>query len=209
MAAEPEIEIDLDPTHRPAPEVIERFRAWPPAAIGDALQRRFSLHGRIRSLTPHLSFAGVVLPVWTRAGDNIAIHRAMALAQPGDVLMVDGQADPTRALAGELMSLQCRANGIAAMVLDGAFRDVDTAEAVGLPVYAVATTPAGPYKSGPGSIGIPVSCGGVVCSYGDIAVGDATGIVVIPRRMIDTALAAVPGVLAAEDEIRARIAASA
>lgn len=207
--AGPEIEISINIEDRPEPDVVATLRSWPPAVISDALQRRYAMHGRIRCLSPKLRFAGVVLPVWTRAGDNVAVHKAIALARPGDVLVVDGQSDETRALAGELMSRQSKAVGIAAMVIDGAFRDVDSVDAIGLPVYAVATTPAGPFKSGPGAIGLPVSCGGVVCSYGDIAVGDRTGVVIVPRRMIDRTLEKVPAILTAEDDIRSNVARAA
>jgi RraA family protein len=166
---------------RPPGSLVERFRQAPVATVGDAQERLWVLDGEIRAIWPGATCAGSVLPVYTRAGDNLAVHRALDLAEPGDVLVVNGQGDTSRALLGGLLARRARDLGLAGIVVDGAVRDVDEIESVGLPVFARASTPAGPYKHGPAEIGLPVACGGVVCSPGDIVCGDADGVAVVPQ----------------------------
>ena len=167
--------------NRPPATLVDRFRQVPVAAVGDALERLWVLAGDVRAMWPGARCAGSALPVYTRAGDNLAVHRALDIAQPGDVLVVNGQGDTTRALLGGLLAKRARNLGLAGIVVDGAVRDVDEIESVGLPVFARASTPAGPYKNGPAEVGLPVACGGVVCSPGDIVCGDADGVAVVPQ----------------------------
>ncbi len=165
---------------RPPDSLVERFRQVSVATVSDALERLWVLDGGIRAMWPGAACVGAALPVYTRAGDNLAVHRALGIARPGDVLVVNGQGDTTRALLGGLMAGRARKLGLAGIVVDGAVRDVDEIASVGLPVFARASTPAGPYKNGPAEIGLPVACGGVVCSPGDIVCGDADGVAVVP-----------------------------
>jgi RraA family protein len=167
--------------NRPPDTLVDRFRQVPVAAVGDALERLWVLAGDVRAMWPGARCAGSALPVYTRAGDNLAVHRALDIAQPGDVLVVNGQGDTTRALLGGLLAKRALNLGLAGIVVDGAVRDVDEIESVGLPVFARASTPAGPYKNGPAEVGLPVACGGVVCSPGDIVCGDADGVAVVPQ----------------------------
>jgi regulator of RNase E activity RraA len=109
------------------------------------------------------------------------LHKAINMAQPGDVIVVNGQGDTGRALFGELMARSAAALKVAGLVFDGAVRDIDALADVRLPVFARASTPAGPFKNGPGEIGYPVACGGVVCMSGDIVLADADGVVVVPQ----------------------------
>ena len=94
-------------------EVVDRAAAYPSSILADVAGRRGALHGRIQGLSPSMRFAGTALTVEVRPGDNLMIHAAMALAQPGDVLVVDGKGDLSSALMGEIMSQQCVALGIA------------------------------------------------------------------------------------------------
>src|SRR5699024_5029694 len=109
------------------------------------------------------------------------IHDVIPTLQPGDVLVVNGQSATSRALIGELMAERGQRRGSVAYVIDGAIRDVDEIGALEFPVYARAVTPAGPYRNGPGRVGVPVAIGGVVVSPGDWLVGDSDGIAVIPQ----------------------------
>ena len=118
--------------------------------------------------------------MWTRAGDNKFLHEALRLAQPGDVLVVNGQGDESRALIGELMAEQAKANKLAGFVIDGAVRDAETIGEIEVPVFARAVTPAGPYKDGPGRLGRTVAVGGVAVAPGDIVLGDADGVDIGP-----------------------------
>ncbi len=186
---------------RPPDSLVERFRQVPVAAVGDAQERLWVLEGDIRAMWPGAACAGPALPVYTRAGDNLAVHRALDVAQPGDVLVVNGQGDTTRALLGGLMARRARTLGLAGIVVDGAVRDVDEIESVGLPVFARASTPAGPYKNGPAEVGLPVACGGVVCSPGDIVCGDSDGVAVVPRTRAAHVADAVAEILQHERDL--------
>ena len=106
-------------------------------------------------LAPHMAVAGPAVTVEVRPGDNLAIHAAMAVAQPGDVLVVDGKGDLTCALLGEIMATQAQASGIAGIIIDGAVRDADTLSKGHYPVFAAGLNPCGPTKSIPGRVNHP------------------------------------------------------
>jgi len=189
---------------RPSPAVVERFRGVPTSTVADAQERLWVLDGGIGSMWSGAACAGPALPVYTRAGDNLAVHHALDLAEPGDVLVVNGQGDTTRALVGELLAARAIQAGLGGIVVDGAVRDVAALPAVGLPIFARAATPAGPYKHGPAEIGHPVACGGVVCSPGDIVCGDADGVVVVPQARVAEVAERVDEVLRYEHEVARR-----
>ena len=128
---------------------------------------------------------------------------ALDYAQPGDVIVIDGAGYADRALVGGMMLAYAEERGLAGFVVNGAVRDLDDIEASSLPVFALAATPLGPYREGPGEINVPVVCGGQVVMPGDILVGDSDGIVVIPRRDAADLLSAVRRNLSMEqDEMR-------
>ncbi|MFY7065809.1 NAD(P)-binding domain-containing protein [Nocardiopsis changdeensis] len=181
-----------------APELIDAFAEIPTAAIGDARDRLGFLSSRIRPVWAGARLAGRALTVQTRPGDNKALHRALAVARPGDVLVVDGGGDDSRALLGELIAERAVNRGVRGMVVDGAVRDVDELRELGFPVWAAAVSPAGPYKDGPGHIGRTISVGGAVCAPGDIVVADGDGVFIVPRLEAEQTLAAARLVL--EDE---------
>lgn len=166
---------------------------YPSSILADVAGRRGALSGRIAALAPTMRFAGTALTVDVRPGDNLMIHAAMAIAQPGDVLVIDGKGDLNSALMGEIMCQQCVALGIVGVVIDGAVRDSQALRELGLPVYAAGLNPNGPTKFIPGRINHPISIGGVSVCPGDLVVGDADGVTVIER---DKAASLLP--LAAE-----------
>ncbi|MFI9559250.1 RraA family protein [Nonomuraea endophytica] len=190
---------------RVAAEETRRLGEVPAADVGDALQRMTVVDGGIRLLTDRASLLGNALPVDVRSGDNLAIHRALDEARPGDVLVVNGHGDMTRALIGGLIGEIMVNAGVVGAVVDGAVRDVQTLSEMGLPVYARAITPAGPFKNGPGAIGAPVAVGGVVVVAGDVLVGDADGVVVVPRHRVKEVVAAIDGIAEKEEALRQRI----
>lgn len=143
-----------------------------------------AMHSRIRLLTPGLRLVGRALTVQVPVGDNLAIHAALSIARPGDVLVVDGGGYGERALMGGIMMTQAQATGMAGVVIDGAMRDTQELQALGLPAFAAAVHPAGPFKSGPGRVHAPVQCGGVVVHDGDWILGDDDGVAVIPPHQL-------------------------
>ena len=158
------------------PEVVDRFRALPVANVSDVMARMTAGGPRLRPMHAGGGLAGPALTVKTRPGDNLMIHKAIALAEPGDVIVVDAGGDLTNALIGELMLAQMVKRGLGGIVLNGAIRDSAGIRAQGFPVFAAGVTHRGPYKDGPGEINVPVSVGGMVVNPGDIVVGDQDGL---------------------------------
>ncbi|MGJ4885139.1 RraA family protein [Bradyrhizobium sp. SZCCHNRI3052] len=156
--------------------VVAAFKSVSTAVISDNLQR---LPGAA-SLRPFYTgspMAGIALTVNTAPGDNLFIHRALDLITPGDVLVVNGGGDETRALVGEIIAAIARERGAAGIVVDGAIRDSGVLMKSDFPVFARAVNHRGPYKNGPGEINVPVSIGGMIVTPGDIVVADADGVV--------------------------------
>lgn len=191
---------------RPNPAVVARLAALPVANIGDAMDRLGLLDSKVQAIWPGARIAGPALTVWTRSGDNAAIHAAIAIARPGDVIVVNGQGDESRALIGELMGGRALAAGVAGFVLDGAARDAADLQELGMPVFARACTPAGPYKYGPGRVGVAIAVGGVAVHPGDVIVGDSDGVAVIARADAERLADAAQAVFDDEAQRRATIA---
>ncbi|MGO4158479.1 RraA family protein [Cupriavidus sp. YAF13] len=169
-------------------DIVAQAAKFQPAILADVAGRRGALHGRIRALRPHMKLAGTAFTVEVRPGDNLMIHAAMALAQPGDVLVIDGKGDQSSALMGTIMMNACRQRGIAGVVIDGAVRDSLEIDEMDYPVFSVGTNPNGPTKEVGGRIGHPVSVGGVTVNPGDFICGDADGLVVVEREKIASLL---------------------
>ncbi|MBQ1766167.1 MAG: RraA family protein [Aquincola sp.] len=178
--------------------VVEQAARFPSSILADVAGRRGALHGRIAPLSPSMRFAGPALTVEVRPGDNLMIHAAMAIAKPGDVILVDGKGDLSSALMGEIMSQQCAVIGVAAVVIDGAVRDSEAIRELGLPMYAAGLNPNGPTKNIAGRLNHPISIGGVTVHPGDLVVGDADGVTVVERAKAAALLPLAEDKVAAE-----------
>lgn len=196
-AALPDVIRDID---RVGAEVVAEAARYPSSILADVAGRRGALSGRIAPLAPSMRFAGPAITVELRPGDNLMIHAALALAQPGDVIVVDGKGDLTSALMGEIMCQQCVALGVAAVVIDGAVRDSEAIRELGFPMYAAGLNPNGPTKFVPGRVNHPVSVGGVTVNPGDLVVGDADGVTVIERAKAASLLPLAEEKVAAETQ---------
>jgi regulator of RNase E activity RraA len=183
-------------------EVVAKAKEFQAAILADVAGRRGTLHGRIRALDPSMKIAGPAFTVEVRPGDNLMIHAAIALAKPGDVIVVDGKGDQTCALMGTIMMNQCKAAGIAGVILDAAVRDSLEIREMGYPVFSVGTNPNGPTKFVPGRINHPICAGGIAISPGDLIVADADGVVVLER---EKAAAMLPLAAKKEADEKARI----
>ena len=168
--------------------VVARASAFAASVLADVAGRRGTLDSRIQPLSRSQRMAGPALTIEVRPGDNLMIHAAMAMAQPGDVLVVDGKGDTTCALMGSIMITACRKLGLAGVVLDGAHRDSEEILTLGFPVYSVGSNPNGPTKNVAGRINWPISCGGVSVLPGDLIVADGDGVVVIERERAESLL---------------------
>ncbi len=162
--------------------VIERASAFQTAILSDVAGRRASLSARVAPVNARMACAGAAVTVEVRPGDNLAIHAALAIARPGDVIVVDGKGDQGAALMGALMINACRKLGLAGVVVDGAVRDRLDLLALGFPVWSAGFNPAGPTKLLPGRVNHPISAGGCAVNPGDLVVADADGVVVIERE---------------------------
>jgi len=170
------------------PDLVARAAKYPSSILADVAGRRGALSSRIAPLAPSMRLAGAALTIEVRPGDNLMIHAAMAMAKPGDVLIIDGKGDESCALMGEIMVSQCMAIGIAGVVMYGAVRDTDAIRELGFPVYAIGANPNGPNKLAPGRINWPVSVGGVTVNPGDLVVGDADGITIVETAKVPMVL---------------------
>ena len=187
---------------RPDPELVEAYREIPSSNIGDCVRRMNCMFGGIRAYNRH-RVCGTAFTVKVPAGDNLVAQMALDYAQPGDIIVIDGAGYADRALVGGMMLAYAEERGLGGFVVNGAVRDLDDIKNSSLPVFALAATPLGPYRDGPGEINVPVVCGGQVVMPGDILAGDSDGIVVIPRRDAADLLSAVHKNLSMEqDEMR-------
>jgi len=190
--------------NRPSKNLVEGFRGLPVANIADEMNRFFCVDARIKPYNDK-PLLGPAFTVKTRTADNLMLHKALELAQPGDVIVVDAQGDLSNAITGEIMMTEAARNGVAGVVVDGAIRDSEALKELDMPVYAAGVTPKGPYKDGPGEINVPVSCGGIVVNPGDIVVGDADGIVIISPQDAPTILEKAKAKLEKEQAILQKI----
>lgn len=169
----------------PDKAIMREFEELPAANVADVMNRSSGMNPRIHLMSSpqKTCTVGAALTIKNVAGDNLVIHAALDMAQPGDFLIVSNEEGSARSLIGAVMLnyLMCekRAAGI---IVDGPTRDIDEAAEMEMPIYATGTTPGGPYKFGPGEINVPISCGGIHVNPGDIIMADHDGIVVIPPK---------------------------
>lgn len=194
---------DLKPIRRKfsrvSPVLVSNAAKFGSSLIADVAGRRGALNGRIQPLSRSMRFAGPALTVEVRPGDNLMIHAALAIAQPGDVIVVDGGGYLGSALTGFLMVSQARAAGIAAFVIDGAVRDIEETCSSDFPVFAAGINPNGPTKAIGGKVNWPVSVANVSVCPGDLVIGDADGVVVVPKEKAEEVCAAVQAKLDMEE----------
>jgi RraA family protein len=186
------------------PAVLAAFRDVSTPTISDCLDRMPVLAG-LRAFHRGGRLLGTAFTVQVRAGDNLAIHQALQEARRGDVIVVDGGGDTSRALVGDIMKAIAESRGVAGFVVDGAVRDVAAFAHADFPCYARAATPRGPFKVGPGAINVPVCVGGWTVNPGDVVVGDEDGVVTFPPGIVPTLLEAVRAQEAREQEVLALI----
>ncbi len=168
---------------------VEAFAALPVANVSDSMARMMAGGPSLRPMHRGGEMAGVALTVKTRPGDNLMLHKAIDMAVPGDVIVVDAGGELTNALMGELMLAYAVKRGVSGFVLNGAIRDLDAFVETNLPTYAAGVTHRGPYKDGPGEINVPVSLDGMVVSPGDIVIGDSDGVLAVPMEEAEQVLA--------------------
>ena len=168
-------------------ELIESFLEFNTPDISDMLNRMYTMHSGIQALTGHGKIIGSACTVKVYPGDNLMVHKALDIAQPGDIIVIDCGA-LCNGIIGDLIATKAKHRGVAGFVIDGLIRDVEGIREIGMPVYARGNTPKGPLHRGPGEINYAISCGGIVVNPGDIIYGDANGVVTIHREFANELL---------------------
>ena len=187
------------------PGLINRLRTWPTSLLYEAAGKLGGMSGEVRRLVPGKGLAGPAFTVRCFPSDMRAAIRAIDTAEPGDVLVIDVGPQARTVAWGGTASLAAQRRDLAGCVTNGAVRDADELIEVGFPVYATAVRPQGVLKNHPGWLAIPVAVGGVPVHAGDLVVGDADGIVVIPHERLDEVLARVPEIERLEADKQARV----
>lgn len=183
--------------------LIRSFVDIPVAVAGDCMGRSLGAMGlKAYHNNLQLGLCGLALTVQVRPGDNLMIHKAFMMAQPGDIIVIDGGADLTQALIGGLMRTTALTKKIGGFVIDGAIRDLVEWADGKVPVFAKGHTHRGPSKEGPGQINVPIACAGMVVRPGDLMLGDADGVICIPAEEIEALLPRVQAHLKKEQSIR-------
>lgn len=190
---------------RPDAALVELFKGMPVANIDDNMGRIAAIDAAIAPLGKG-QLLGTAFTVRVPQGDNLMFHAAMDLAKPGDVIVIDAGGFDNRAIFGELMATYCKSRGIRGIICDGAVRDCAALAAMeDFQVYARGVTPNGPYKNGPGEIGVPVVVGGKIICPGDIIVGDEDGVLAINPIIAEDLAKATRAVQEKEDKIMEHI----
>lgn len=162
--------------------IEECFFGLPTTAISDALNGSQHMDSGIKPLNDNHKIAGRAFTVNIPAGDNTGILRAIREANPGDVIVVDGKGYTERAVSGDFVLGLAKDAGVQGIILDGAIRDIQGIRDLNFPVFYRTATIAASLKGQPGELQIPVSVGGVSVQPGDIIVGDANGVIVVPKN---------------------------
>jgi 4-hydroxy-4-methyl-2-oxoglutarate aldolase len=162
----------------------EELAVWltiPTSIVADELNRAGGMSAELRPLGQAERFVGEAVTAQIMVGDNLALHALVNVAPRGSVIVVDAGGFLGTAVWGEVLHTVAQVRGVAAVIVDGAIRDRDALRGSTIPVFARGSTPNGPHKGWGGSINRDIQCGGVKVSPNDVLLGDADGIVVVPR----------------------------
>ena len=165
---------------RPDGALLTSFGAASSAQVADCMSRLGAMDSGIRPIWPSPRVIGPALTVWCASADNLMLHKALSLAAPGDIVVMNTQSNTANSGFGELLATSAVKIGISAVVIDGTVRDADALQALGLPVYARGLCPNGCNKDGAGEVGAIIACGGVAVRPGDIILADRDGVTVVP-----------------------------
>jgi regulator of RNase E activity RraA len=168
------------PAHTLTETELEAWRGIPAAIASDELNRGSTPDAGLKPITRHVSLAGLAFTVRAMAGDNLALHHAVARALPGSVLMIDAGGYDRNAVWGGILHKAAQMRGIAGVVVDGCIRDVAEIRSSPVACYARGAVPAGPHKGWGGEIGGTIQLGGAVVRAGDLVIGDADGLAIVP-----------------------------
>lgn len=169
-------------------EIIEKLAAYPTATLHEAMGKYGALPAGIKPVSPEMRVCGTAVTVQTMPRDNMMLHRAIAAAGVGDVIVVHASDFWEAGYWGEIMAVASQARGIAGLVIDGCVRDADPITALGFPVFSRGLCIHGTTKFGKGTLNEPITIGQVTIRPGDVVVGDRDGVVIVPNGRVAEAI---------------------
>jgi 4-hydroxy-4-methyl-2-oxoglutarate aldolase len=191
---------------RPDVQAVKVLGELGTATVHEAQGRTGVMLPYMRPTYPAARVSGPAVTVLCHPGDNLMIHASVEVCQPGDVLVVVTTSESNDGMFGDLLGTSCQAHGVVGLVIDAGVRDTAELTAMKFPVWAKAISPQGTVKASPGSVNVPVVCAGVVVNPGDVIVGDADGVVVVPRAAAAEVAKAAQQRVAKEEKTRERLA---
>ena len=184
---------------RPSAAQVEALRGTPTGFLVDAMGGSGALDYRIKpAIAEQAGFCGVAVTCDAGPADNLALIAALEAVQPGDVLVCTTGSYAGCAVTGDLVLGMARNCGAVGFVTDGCVRDLTGIRMVGLPCYCIGVTPNSPARSGPGTVGFPITLAGHPVASGDVIVADLDGVVVVPAGRLDEIIARLPAIRSAE-----------
>lgn len=179
---------------------LERLKEVPSTCVADGQNGENAMDTSIKPLKEEDHLCGKAFTVSMPAGDNLAVLQAISEAQPGDILVIDSKGYTSRSVAGDFVIGLAKVLGLGGAVIDGSIRDVKSIKSMDFPIFCKNTTSAASVKTGNGKVGVTISCGGVAVEPGDFIVGDADGVVVIPKNKIQEVCVAAENKLKRDEE---------
>jgi len=191
---------------RPDAQAVKLLGELGVATIHEAQGRTGAMLPYMRPIYLAARVSGPAVTVSCHPGDNLMIHAAVEVCKPGDVLVVVTTSESTDGMFGDLLGTSCQAHGVAGLIIDAGVRDTAELTGMNFPVWAKAISPQGTVKASPGSVNVPVVCAGMLVNPGDVIVGDADGVVVVPRATAAEVAKAGQQRVAKEEKTRERLA---
>ena len=190
---------------RPPAELVRSLEQYAAATVHEALGKQNAMEPELGPVGPDTTVCGPACTVRVPVGDNAMAHLGTDIAAPGDVLVVSAQSHRA-AIWGELATRNARQQDLGGLVTDGNVRDSAFLADSEFPVFAPAVSQAGAVKETPGAVNVPVSVGGITVEPGDVVVGDADGVTVVPRDKLRETVEAAERIHEHEAHLRQQIA---
>ncbi len=198
----------VEEIERPSKELVERVGKYtaPELCDGTILYNAMDYH--IKPVTTKEKIVGTAITLKLMMGDSLLVTKALSLAKPGDILVIDAKGTGNNAVWGDHRSLVSKKLGLAGVVIDGAVRDIDEIEEIGFPIFCKSITAGSSTKNSNGEINVPISCGGVVVNPGDIIVADRNGVCVVPPAFAEQIMANAQDKVDKMEKLKAEIEAT-
>jgi 4-hydroxy-4-methyl-2-oxoglutarate aldolase len=190
---------------RAASATIDSLSTIGTASVHEAIGRRGFVGPHLRPIQQGVSIAGSAVTVSCHPGDNLMIHAAVEVCQPGDILVVTNTAPSTHGMFGDLLAGSLMARGVRGLIIDAGVRDTADLRSMGFPVWSQYVSCQGTVKATPGSVGVPVVLGEQVVRSGDVVCADDDGVVIVLREEANDALALSDARIAKEAATRSRL----